>query len=394
MVAALRVTLGLLSLLLATAVWLPCLHLFFTPRLTDYARPAGLAPEARALAARHFALWENPPSRAAELQRMRITNAEWDFMGRTFLVLALANIAGREPAETPRCLAVIDTIIDETIRLEQSEGMYYFMMGYARAGTWVARPARSVFIDGEIALMLGARLLVANQPAYRPLLKERVETMMAQMRQSPVLCAESYPDECWLFCNTVALAATRIHDVVSGEDHAAFLREWVQTAKQKLVHPPTGLLMSSFTVDGQHIIDGPEGSSIWMAAHCLLIVDPGFARDQYARARHELAGGCLGFGYAREWPATFRGPADVDSGPIIPVLDISAGSSGLAFVGASAFGDEAYLRSLLASLNLGGFPTTKHGTLRYCASNQVGDAVLLYALTFGPLWEKARPAQR
>ena len=26
---------------------------------------------------------------------------------------------------------------------------------------------------------------------------------------SPVLCVESYPDECWLFCNTIALAAIR-----------------------------------------------------------------------------------------------------------------------------------------------------------------------------------------
>jgi hypothetical protein len=77
---------------------------------------------------------------------------------------------------------------------------------------------------------------------------------------------------------------------------------------------------------------------------------------------------------------------DVDSGPIVPWLDASAGSSGLALLGASAFGDRDYLGGLLASLELAGF---REGG-RYRASNQVGDAVILYALSFGPLWRRVR----
>ena len=103
-----------------------------------------------------------------------------------------------------------------------------------------------------------------------------------------------------------------------------------------------------------------------------------------------MAGHFLGFGFAREWPDVCRGMADVDSGPIIPVLDISAGSSGLALLGAAAFGDTDYLCALLASLNLGGFPIEKDGQLRYAASNQVGDAVLAYSMALGPLWARAQ----
>jgi hypothetical protein len=72
---------------------------------------------------------------------------------------------------------------------------------------------------------------------------------------------------------------------------------------------------------------------------------------------------------------------DVDSGAIIPLIDASAGSSGLALVAASAFEDEEWLDGLLRSLELAGF---RDGG-RYLASNAVGDAVLLYALTNGPL---------
>ena len=127
-----------------------------------------------------------------------------------------------------------------------------------------------------------------------------------------------------------------------------------------------------------------------MVAHGLQLLDEDFARDQYQRARRELGAITLGFGYAHEWPASWDGPADIDSGPIIPVFKISAGASGMAFIGASAFGDDRYLASLAATLDFVGFPSCKGGRLKYCASNQVGDAVLLYASTLGPVWQKVK----
>jgi len=372
--------LGLCALLVASAIWLPIVHLLF-------ARSA----ERRAdqLAARGTALWVDASLREREVAKMRGSNAEWDFMGRSFLVWALANRALREPAAAPRALAAIDVIIDETLRLERERGMYFFLMPYARAGRFVVAPEASQFLDGEIALMLAMRRVVAEKPEYRAPLAARVERMAARMKQSPVLSAESYPDECWTFCNTVALAAMRLEDRLDGTDHAQLLADWVKTAKRRLVDPKTGILVSSYTVDGHHL-DGPEGSSIWMAAHALQIVDAEFAADQYARARRELRHSALGFGWAGEWPASWRGPRDVDSGPVIPLLDVSAGSSGLALVGAASFGDRAYLDELRATLELAAFPIERDGGLTYAAGNQVGDAVLLYALEMGPMWRRVR----
>ncbi|XXY48024.1 hypothetical protein WME91_49300 [Sorangium sp. So ce269] len=70
----------------------------------------------------------------------------------------------------------------------------------------------------------------------------------------------------------------------------------------------------------------------------------------------------------------------------------SAGSSGLALLGAAAFGDAPYLGALLTSLDFAAFPVREGDRLRYAASNQVGDAALLYALSFGPLWERIAAA--
>jgi len=364
-------------------------HVLFRPDLSDYVVPSGIAPKAQQLAAHHAKLWSASDARAGEIARMRQSNAEWDFMARTYFVLALANMALRDPAGESRHLALMDTVIDDTIRQEQENGIYHFLMDYAHYGRFLGPKGRSVFQDGEIALMLAARQSVEPKAPYAQPLRERVSLVIETMEAGPILCGESYPNECWTFCNTVALAAVRLADAVTGTDHGEFLARWVASARKHLVHPGTGLLVSSFTLDGD-FIDGPEGSSIWMAAHCLQLIDPEFADEQYRLARQALGRDALGFGYAREWPEAWRGPTDIDSGPIVPFLEISPGSSGLAILGAAAFGDHDYLAKLLTSLEYGAFPQLEDGCLRYHASNSVGDAVLLYAMVQGKLWEAAR----
>lgn len=380
------------ALLVATAIWLPCVSFAFRPVLEGYRQRDAIAPQARALAQRHLALWEDEAAREDEVGRMRESNAEWDFMGRTFLVLALANLALREPADEARYLATVDRIVGETLALERERGMYFFLMDYARRAPFLGVPPRSLFLDGEIALMLAARQLVARVPAYDAVLGERLEGVHRAMSEGPVSCAESYPDECWTFCNAVGIAALAMGEALEPRGRGAFIERWLATAKARLTDARTGLLVSSFTYNGRPI-DGPEGSTIWLAAHCLALVDPAFARDQYGRAARELGCRLLGFGYAREWPESWRGAMDVDSGPIVPVLGASAGSSGMAVLGAAAFGDDEYLTALLGSLDFAAFPVTEDGRRRYAASNQVGDAVLLYALVQGPLWERARASR-
>jgi hypothetical protein len=380
-----RVITGIIALLVAAVLWLPCLHLIFARPAKTFREPLGLSPAAAELAARHLELWTDPVRREAELKKMRVSNAEWDFMGRSYLVWSLANMCLRNPSEKVAYLQTMDRIIEETLRLEQQEGMTFFLMPYAKDHPYLMRPAHSLFLDGEIALMLAARRTVEEKPAYQPLLADRVNGMVARFQKSKQLLLESYPDECWVFDHGVALDAIKMADQLDGTDHSKLIRDWLAMARQRLVDPKSGLLISACQMDGTPIY-GPEGSSIWMVAHSLQLIDVDFARDQYERARRQLGAVTLGFGYAHEWPTNWKGDPDIDSGPIIPWFEISAGSSGMAFIGASSFNDEPYLASLAATVEFAGFPMRKDGRLKYCASNQVGDAALLYAATLGPLW--------
>jgi hypothetical protein len=357
------------ALLLAAVLWVPCLHLFFRSELDLYRLREGIPSQARKLAATHLVLWSDPHLLQQELTRMRRNNPEWDFMSRTYFVLALANMGLRDPAFASEACRIIDAIIADTLSVESSTGFRQFLMPYGQAGSWKVSPPRSIFVDGEIALMMGARRMVAEESSYIPPMQARVSAMIAQMRQSPVLCGESYPDECWLFCNTVALAAIRLHDVLDGADHHSILAAWVDTARSRLLDPGTGLLISAFAVDGTPAECGfsPEGSTIWMASHMLQVVDPAFARDQYQRAREKLGRIWFGFGYSREWPAGVEAAMDIDSGPVVPLWEASASASGLAILAACAFEDHAYARALFTSLELAGFPQEQEGRLRYLA---------------------------
>lgn len=380
------------ALAIAFCIWLPSLHLFYSPHVSSYRSAHGISKLARELAAVEMEVWSNPKVRFQELHKLHAVNPEWDFMSRTYTVLAFANMAMRDPSFHRTACKTMDAIITDTLKQEKNSSFYYFLLPYARESHWAIYPPGSIFVDGEIAIMIAARRMVEEKLEYKPLLEQRIRRMTAKMAESPVLVAESYPNECWIFCNTVALAAIRMADVLDGTDHSEFLASWIRIAEKKLIDPKTGLLISAFAVDGRPVPcgSGGEGSSIWMACNMLQIVDNDFAGRQYRLAKKALSAGVLGFGYALEWPRGSCGGQDVDSGPIAPLLNISPSSTGLAAVGAAAFDDNDFFRGIITSIEIGGMPVRDNGQLKYCASNLVGDAVLLYAMTEGPLWNAVR----
>jgi hypothetical protein len=385
-------TVGCLAI--ASGLWLPAVHLVFRWRAQEVRIPIENSQSAMEMAEQQFSVWQSQGADVEQtngsglaISKMRATNPEWDFMARTYFVLSSANMALRDPSKTAMFVERMDVVIDQTLALEQRYGHKYFLLDYANASPFSSPTSRSIFVDGEIALMLAARRTVLNDTKYTAILTQRIDGLVSQMAEGPVQCGESYPDECWMFCNTVALAAIRIADFLDGSDHSDFIAKWLRMAKQTLIDPATGLLVSSFHLDGR-VKDGPEGSSIWMSAHCLQLVDPDFARGQYALAKKHLAGSFLGFGFAREWAESGPKHQDVDSGPVVPLLGASPGSSGLALLAAAAFSDDEYFAQLSTALEFAGFPLRARGTLRFAAGNQVGDAAALYSMVLGPLWNK------
>jgi hypothetical protein len=393
-----RTSLAMLSVVLSAAVVLPSLHVVLRPAPETYVRTEAGGPPAmaRELLSSELASWEGG-ERAVD----RAVNPEWDLGHHTFFALSLANLA-LEPSTSSRERERHRERIDAVLAELRSRPTAHYHLPYFQ-GEFRGGEPRSLFFDGEVLLVLAARLAIWPDPAGNVELEQRARTVVAQMSASPSLMGESYPNECWMFDNSLALAALAVaeqalgHGVPGADD---LTRAWLARAP-RLVDPHTGLLVASATWEGA-TLDGPEGSSAFAVAHFLELVDPVLARQQYERARSLLVTRPLGFAYAREWPDPAAwgadplppraGKADVDSGPIVPLLRASAGASGMAILGAASFHDDALLGELVTSLELAAFPERdrEKGGLRFLASNAIGDAVMLYAMTQGPLWRRVK----
>ncbi len=375
------------ALLVSAAIWWPLMHFFWKPAL-----PASgeLDPLAIPMARHLEDLWGDVIQGKDSVDAMREVNPEWDFMGRTFFVLGQANLALRVVGRKEKCLAVIDPLIRDTIDREAAHGMEHYLMPYHNARPWVEQPPRSIFVDGEIALCIGARRFVEDDPQWKNEFGNRIEQIVDRMSRGPLLCAESYPDECWMFCNAAAIAALRMAEVLDGTDHTELKQGWLENVKEKLLDPDTGMLISTFHLDGRlHAAGpGPEGSTIWFAVHMLQSVDSDFAEAQYKLARKSLGRSLFGFGYSKEWPRYSLSAMDIDSGMVVPVFGASASASGLALVAAAAFEDRSFYRKLRTSLKYGAFPSVDDERATFRMAGAIGDPVIFYSTVVGPLWQK------
>jgi hypothetical protein len=336
-----------------------------------------------------YRIWEDPALRNAAQQDMRRQNPEWDMISRTFLGYSLANVAIQYPAERARAMQCLDRIIDDTAKVPWMD----FLLDYGHGEPFLRNPPSSVMVDGEVSLLIGLRRLVEDPPdyPYRTLHTQLVERCIASMKDGPVLCGECYPDECWLWCNPLALASARVMDVLEGTDHSAFFREWEKVCREKIVDRKTGLIPSAIRLDGG-VIHPPEGSTIWIGAYCLIPVCPGFAREQYDLMRRKMSGRLFFLAYGREWPKGEQGSWDIDSG--FTPFGMGPASTGFALVASKEFNDRDFFGRLLTFLNIVGVPSCTGGRMRYLSSNHVGDTTFLLAKTTGAAWAEVARRSR
>lgn len=357
----------------ASLIWVLVLGQWYRPDPSAVLDHQKVSTEAHLIARRQAALFStSDPSTTM--------NPEWALMTRAFVAWGFANLAMREPARKAELLPLIDKIIETTEADEAKGGAPAFLLKYG------SQMRTSLFVDSEIALMLGLRRMVEDRPDYKERMHQRLEAMTERMSNNPLNSDPSYPNDCWVFDHSVALAAMKAGDVLDGTDHSELMKKWLQVAKAKLTDRETGMLVSDYNLDGK-FRDGPEGSSIWLAATMLKVVDEPYAKKQYELAKKHLAHSIARFGLAREWPRGAGGKMDIDSGIQIPLVEASPSSSGFALVAAATFSDRELLTRLLASLDYAGFPEKDASGLTYSAGNEMGDAVLLYALTQGPAWD-------
>ncbi|MBC7304766.1 MAG: hypothetical protein H5T78_27950 [Nocardia sp.] len=271
-------------------------------------------------------------------------------------------------------------------RAESDEGRAIFSPGL--------QPAYGVFWAGWTNWLRGAILSVDDTVTAEV---QRFSTRTAEIArafsatETPFL--QAYPGQAWPVDSTVAIASLRLHDKLFTSTYAPVVDRWLEQARSR-VDPATGLLPHQVSpVDGSPAT-GARATSQTVIHRFLPEIDPGFANSQYSLYRDEFLAYPAGFGPAlREYPRGVDGGGDVDSGPLIAGISLSA--TVVAQGAARVNGDSDLAAAIGAEGELLGLPIGLPGSKRYAfGSMPIGDAFVVWSSTARLLTEPATLVER
>jgi len=194
--------------------------------------------------------------------------------------------------------------------------------------------------------------------------------------ETPFLSA--YPGQAWPVDNVVVVASLALYgNMFNSERYSDTVSQWLEDA-QMYLDPATGLLPHQVDAQTGEMIDGARGSSQSIINRFLPIIDPVWAQSQYMLFREQFATTILGIPGIREYPLGVDGVGDVDSGPLIAGISLSAT---VVTAGAARLHDDDALADPI--FNAGeamGMPISLGGAKRYAFGIlPIGDAFVAWA---------------
>ena len=137
---------------------------------------------------------------------------------------------------------------------------------------------------------------------------------------------------------------------------------WLAAAQARL-DPATGLLPHRADLATGQPLEGARGSSLSVMMRFLPEIDPAWGAAQYAAFRRQFVTTVAGLPGVREYPLGTEGTGDVDSGPLLAGVSLSA--SAVTLGAAFAQGDGALADPLLHTGEVLGLPVSWGVTKRY-----------------------------
>ncbi|MEV4347877.1 hypothetical protein AB0J83_25760 [Actinoplanes sp. NPDC049596] len=241
-----------------------------------------------------------------------------------------------------------------------------------------------VFYRGWVNWLRGGILTLERDPAELSRFEADSAEIAAAFDASPTPFLASYPGRAWPVDSTVAMASLRLHDKLLTPAYDATVIRWVANVEARL-DPATGLMPHTADADTGAPTSGAQGTSQSIIQRFLAEIDPSFARPQYDLFRRWFLAAPLGLGpTVREHPVGTDGPSNVDSGPL--VLGVSLSATVVTIGAAKLQGDESLADGLANFGEVAGLAIYTPGTKRYAlGAAPIGDAFLAWSKT-ARLW--------
>jgi hypothetical protein len=300
------------------------------------------------------------------------------FFSHALYGLAWADVGLRQPDGAPLRVQALNEARRALAALDTPAGRAPFAAGLD--------PPYGVFYVGWTSRLRGAVLRLQSADERDPADVTRFTADCAALARafaasaSPFLPA--YPGQAWPVDSTVAVAALRLHDTILPPRYAATIQAWLAAAQARL-DPATGLLPHRTDLATGQPLEGARGSSLSVMMRFLPEIDPAWGAAQYTAFRRQFVTTVAGLPGVREYPLGTEGAGDVDSGPLLAGVSLSA--SAVTLGAAFAQGDRELADPLLHTGEVLGLPLAWGETKRYALGQvPVGDAFLVWAKTALP----------
>lgn len=301
-------------------------------------------------------------------------DGEWALVTNQMTVLGLAQVVRDQPQLKDKFLPAMRAAAAATVT---EEALAFGAALWGEPG--LASPEHGHAYLGYAALALGVLRGVDEQmdPGLVALHERLIAALAERLEEAPYGMMETYPGSTFPADVASVVGAIGQHARVTGADHSELLGRWSRILRERY-RAEDGLVYQ--TVDPERGVGLGEARASGTA---LVVYFSSFADRELAL---ELDGSVSrrlrslwGFGGVREYPVGTRGGGDIDSGPVLFGVSVSATGFGLA--GARMSGDAARFTALYRTATLFGAPVRRGDGWGYVAGSGLGDAILLAMMT-------------
>jgi hypothetical protein len=314
-------------------------------------------------------------------------DGEWAFGTFLMATLGLGQVVLGHPEERAHFLPAMR---QSAARLTQNQTNAFGTEAWGNVGLETLAEGHGHGYLGYANLALSMLRLIEPNTPQAQVNDELTEALAQRLAQAPHGLFETYPGEAYPPDISMVAGSIALHDCALGLSERPFMPAWRRTFA-RYVDPDSGLLYQAADAATGTPLGPPRGSGTAIAAYSLAFADRALSAHLYAGLRRQAVN-LLGFGMMREYPAGHVGSGDIDSGPVLFGVGVSA--TGFALAAARLHRDDALFTRLYRTAELFGVPLGDSTSRHFMSGGPLGNAILLAMTTATPEWSRhcRRPA--
>lgn len=303
-------------------------------------------------------------------------DGEWALVSNMMAALGLGQVALAHPELRDAYLPAIEAAVERALAPETTA---FGAVAWGARGIDDLGSERGHAYLGYVDLAIGMLRLLDPGTRFAATHDRLTAALARRLAAAPHGLVETYPGEAYPADVASMVGAIGLHGLATGKAHDAVLRRFGEMVRARWIEPRSGLLYQAGEAASGRPAAPPRASGTAIAAYFLSFADPALARDLAGAFARRQRASFFGFGGVREYAAGWTGGGDIDSGPVVFGVSVSATGFGLA--GARMVGEREMYIEMYRTAELFGVPVARDGRRRFATGGPLGNAILLAMLT-------------